>query len=345
MSRRAPRNPRIFERASGRVRLRFGRRFDFCKQLPFRFLIGIAVTAVAAEAQIYWDAGAGNNRWNANQNWSPNGVPGAGDDVILDNTFDANLPANLGLRGNQSVNSLTIDLNEALNIINGTGSRTLTITSGSLTRTSTSTNSHNLDMSTLELGNDSVMDIGGAGSLSISAQITGAYSVTKTGSGELIFSGANTFSGGLTLDAGTLTLTNDLALGSGDLTLAGGTLRLSDVDLTLDTLEITGDTIIDFAGTASSLSLSTLTISSGVTVTIENWENAVDFFTTTAWTGASYDTTGTAPMNQIIFTGWTLETGWQSLDNQVRPVPEPSTYGALLLAGTAVFFFWRRRRA
>ena len=53
-----------------------------------------------------------------------------------------------------------------------------------------------------------------AGTLTEGGVISGAYSLTKSGSGALTLSGANTFSGGLTLSAGTLNINNSKALGA-----------------------------------------------------------------------------------------------------------------------------------
>jgi hypothetical protein len=134
---------------------------------------------------------------------------------------------------------------------------------------------------------------------------------------------------------------------AGTVTLAGGTLRLSGSAYSFGTLSVTGNSTIDFAGAATSLSLSTLTIASGVTLTITNWNDAIDVLSATAFTGATQDTINAAPMNQISFSGYGgFPTEWQSSDNQVRPrVPEPSTYGALLLGTLIAGFWWRRRRS
>ena len=296
-------------------------------------------------AQVYWDHGANNNRWGSANNWRPNGVPGAGDDVIFDNTYDANLPTTIELRGDRSANSLTIDLDETFSIVNGTGSRVLTLTSGDITRTAGSSGSQTLAMTELALGGNSLMDIGGTGSLTISSEISGAYSLTKSGAGELILSGANTFSGGVTVSAGTLTLSNASALGTGDVTLAGGTLRLNALNVSVGTLSVTGNSTIDFSG-VSTLNLTNFSLSAGVTLNIINWAAASDFFYTTNWTGATKDVMGSAPMNQITFSGYTASvTGWDGWDNQIRPhVPEPSAYGALLFGAMAGLLAWRRRR-
>jgi autotransporter-associated beta strand protein len=69
-----------------------------------------------------------------------------------------------------------------------------------------------------------------------SAPISGLGSITKAGTGVLTLSGANTFTGGLVLDEGTLNLNSAGALGTGTATVTvnGGTLNnTSGVDLVL----------------------------------------------------------------------------------------------------------------
>ncbi len=171
-----------------------------------------------------------------------------------------------------------------------------------------------------------------------------------TGGGYLgigINSGSSTFGGSLTgtgtlekLGGGTLTLNSDISDSNATLKLSGGTLQLSNADLTLGTLNVTANSIIDFAGTASTLNLTNLNLTAGVTLTILNWQAAVDFFASANWAGAVHDFAGSSPMNQIIFSGFSGNTtGWASGTNEIRPfVPEPSTYGAILI-GTLVGVF------
>lgn len=309
----------------------------------------VFLTAVGLPGQTVWDNGNGNYRWGTANNWNPNAVPGAATNVQFNATDDNATVSNIQLRGNWSANSLIFNnVDDNFSIINGTGSRTLTLTSGDITRTAGSSGTQSLAMTTLTLAGDAAMNIAGTGSLTISSIINetgGARALTKSGVGELILSAANTFSGGVTVSAGTLTLANASAMGTGNVTLAGGTLRLSGVNVSVGTLNVTGNSTIDFTG-VSTLNLTNFSISAGVTLNIINWVAASDFFYATNWTGATQDVMGSAPMNQLTFSGYSASvSGWDSWDNQVRPhVPEPSTYGALLLGTLAGIMAWRRFR-
>ncbi len=299
-------------------------------------------------AQTIWDNGGLNNRWGTANNWNPNAVPNALTTNVQFNATETDAVVNdIQLRGNYSVRSLTYNaVDDTFSIINGTGSRTLTLGTGGITRTAGSSGTQTLAMTTLALTANTTMDINGSGSLTISSAITGATrTITKNGTGELVLSGNNTFSGGTTLNAGTLTLSSANALGSGSLTLAGGTLRLNTASVSLGTLSVTGNSTIDFAGN-NTLNLTNFSISAGVTLTILNWTSGSDFLYATNWTGATKDVTGSAPMNQVSFTGFSAnDTAWRNVDSQIMPVPEPSTYGALLLGALGAFAWWRRRRA
>jgi fibronectin-binding autotransporter adhesin len=207
--------------------------------------------------------------------------------------------------------------------------------------------------------NGGALTVGGTTSTTFSGTMDGPGSLTKSGTGSLIIasdlSAGNLvagFAGNLNLTAGVLEFDVDNAF-TGTVTISGGTLRLSNTaDLSMQTLNITGNSTIDFAGTANILDVVNLNISAGVTLTIRNWQDAVDYFYTDNWTGGVFDSRGIAPMNRVVFdtngadptTYTAANTVWQSFDNQVTPVPEPSTYGALLMGSGLVFFAVRRRK-
>jgi autotransporter-associated beta strand protein len=167
-----------------------------------------------------------------------------------------------------------------------------------------------------------------------------------------VYSGSSTFSGSVTgtgtiekLGSGTFTLGSDISYG-GTFLLGGGTLNLGGNDLIVDTLRITGNSVIDFgSAVASTLSVVNFIIDAGVNLTITNWTETMDYFFTQYWAGAVFNTPGAAPMNQITFSGFSgSDTRWQDFDSQITPVPEPATYGAMLVGAMGVFFAWRRWR-
>jgi autotransporter-associated beta strand protein len=309
-------------------------------------VVASLVLPTFACAQAIWDNnnGTGNSQWTTANNWNPNSIPGNTNNIIFNGTEGTDATVNdVELRGTRTVNSLTFtSVDDNFSLVNGTGSRTLNLTSGDITRDAGSSGVQTLAFSTLALGGASAMDIAGTGSLNISAAITGAQSLTKTGVGELVLSGTNTYSGGTTINAGTLTVQSAGALGSGStVTLGGGRLRLDTASTTITNLNLTGNSIIDFA-TAATLNVGTLNLGA-FTLTVENWTHASDFFFATVWTGAVTNTEGIAPMNQVVFSNFpNNNTVWMSFDNQIASVPEPSTYGAILLGALTGLFAWRR---
>ena len=81
------------------------------------------------------------------------------------------------------------------------------------------------------------------------------------------------------------------------------------------------------------LNSSSLTVNSGISLTVNNWVNTTDYFYTQNFTGAVPDIRGVTPENQITFTGNSNNsTGWLGFDHQVTPAPEPATYGAIFTA-------------
>ncbi len=177
---------------------------------------------------------------------------------------------------------------------------------------------------------------------------TSGYLTIGGNNGSSTFSGSLTGSGTLEkAGSGTLTLGSNISFTSGTLVLSGGTLALAGTTLTVNTIHITGNTVIDFGNaSASTLSATNFIIDGGVTVSITNWVDLTDFFGAQSWTGAVYNTTGSIPMNQVTFSGFTASTTqWNSFDNQITPVPEPSAYGAVLAALALGWVAWRRRVA
>jgi fibronectin-binding autotransporter adhesin len=99
-----------------------------------------------------------------------------------------------------------------------------------------------------------------AGALTFSNVISGSGSLAKLGTGTLTLTAGNIYKGGTTLEAGTLLVGDDLALGSGALQIGGGTtfgvvsggnVGLSNAVTLLGDVRIAADalSVLDFEGT------------------------------------------------------------------------------------------------
>jgi autotransporter-associated beta strand protein len=253
--------------------------------------------------------------------------------------------------------------------ISGTGSLTKS-GAGTLTlsRANSYTGATNINEGTLAIGADNALSQGTAVTIASGATLTlnnyadqigslaGAGTV-NLGNGNLgvglngtstIFSGAFTKGDTGTLykgGSGTLTLGAGMDLSAGNLVLVGGTLNLGGFKSTFKNLTVAADSTIDFGtGVGSILDiLNTVTVNAGVTLSIINWTNAVDYF----YAAKNPFSAPTTILGQIVFkpTYAGSDTKWVSFDHEITPVPEPSTYGAaFMLLGLSAGIWWRFRR-
>lgn len=154
--------------------------------------------------------------------------------------------------GGVALSAGTLNLNSAT----APGNGTITITGGTLDNTSgasvtlsnnntqswngdftfTGTNTLNLGSGAVALGASCTVTVSG-GILGVGGIISGSgYSLTKAGAGTLTLRGANNYTGGTTLSAGTLNINNASAIGAGTFTISGGTLNnTSGSSVTLST--------------------------------------------------------------------------------------------------------------
>jgi fibronectin-binding autotransporter adhesin len=166
-----------------------------------------------------------------------------------------------------------------------------------------------------------------------------------------------------------LSLASNTAL---NLTLrVGGTVAGSPTvvyllgNVSIGTLEITGDTILDFGNSAvTSLTSSTLKITnSTASIQVRNWATTSTLAASDLWkvTGAingqnlSPGTNDTAaPLTQVTWnspvgsvgntTTWVGDTSQGWYDHEIRPTPEPATYGAIFISACLGLVGWRRYR-
>jgi len=155
--------------------------------------------------------------------------------------------------GGTTLNAGTIILGD--NAALGTG--TLTATANSALQ---STASGRAVTNNIDIDNGVTLTVGGGGFNStlsgVIADGTGAGTLAKSGAGTLTLSGTNTYTGGTTLNAGTLILGDDAALGTGTLTLGGaGALQSDDNSRVVSNLIANGGNALTISG-ASNLELS-----------------------------------------------------------------------------------------
>lgn len=242
---------------------------------------------------------------------------------------------------------------------------TVNMNAGSLAfnGTTTSLGAVHLNAGATSVGGSATVN-SGAIDAAVGATLTiasGGAVVADYASGNTTFSGA--LAGNGTFEkSGAAILTFDQSFSAAGLTLQldGGTLALANsANLTFGTIHITGDTILDFGNsTATSLTSATLIIDQGVHVTVQNWVSLSDaWYALTVFkqsptnTPVVIDTPGSGAAGQINFDGfssswttWVTPQGGQYFDHEIRPTPEPATYGALLLSGSLALLGLRRFR-
>ena len=165
------------------------------------------------------------------------------------------------------------------------------------------------------------------------------------------------------------TISTASTLSTSALTLAAGTLTLGGTgSYSFNALYVTGNSVLDFGSAVtggSTLTFGSIYIDPGATLEVRNWASGTDsLIATNVFSGAggtltdgispSYSGTSALSAGSSV-TGVTLSATsaagatayWNgaSLGFATTPVPEPSTYGAMLMAGCAGLFGLRRWRA
>jgi autotransporter-associated beta strand protein len=198
------------------------------------------------DANFSW-TGATNTQWNTSTNWSPSGPPSGEDTAVFngafsnqpnitENTAIGTLLMTTGVAQDVTVSSslaaiLTIAGNGITGtgvLINNTSAFTLTIDArigldASQTWTNNSGNLFTVSGATLSLGEDNILTVNGTGNTLISSVTDGAggmgSAIIKDGSGTLTITANNSYSGGTTVNSGTLLVNGRGDLGDGNITV------------------------------------------------------------------------------------------------------------------------------
>lgn len=188
--------------------------------LMLGFVLGLGTHVLDLHAATRTWAGLGADaNWNTVGNWNFAGIPAAGDSVVFGTAFTSG--TTISLNGDQTATALTISTTTGITLANNV----LTLSTGNLKRSATS--GVQTVASGILLGASGTWNVASGGTFTVSGVIddgAGTFGFTKTGTGTLFLTGANTYDGTTAISAGVINIQNATALGatSGNVTIANG---------------------------------------------------------------------------------------------------------------------------
>jgi autotransporter-associated beta strand protein len=165
------------------------------------------------------------NDLNLTTSWAGGVLPGQDDTAVFNSTVTANRTTSLG--ANSAWAGIRLSGNAKTWTING--AYTLSLGAGGLDL-SQAGNTFSLSAPlAVQLASPQAWSVANARQLTVSATVAGepGSPLVKEGDGVLVLSGANTYAGGTLLNAGTLSIGNNDALGQSLLTVSNGILKAS----------------------------------------------------------------------------------------------------------------------
>ncbi|NYF32621.1 autotransporter-associated beta strand repeat-containing protein [Sphingopyxis sp. JAI108] len=226
-------------------------------------LLGLPSVAHAQDQDRYWDANStgtgsgGNGDWNtADPVWSESNSDVLGPYHLWDNSALDNAIFGITAPGTTTTVG-TVNLTEPIIVHN---MRFQTV------------NNWVISGNTLTLGG-TTPTINTIGHATINSVIAGTSGLTKTGNAQLFLTGANTFSGGITLSGGTLRAASDAALGnaSNNIFTTANASFILDTGSTSRTVTIDDSTTLSVSGAGTGSALYTgsgnISVFSGVRLT------------------------------------------------------------------------------
>ena len=243
-------------------------------------VILLFLPAIAFGAVKTWDGGGANNNWTTAANWDSDIAPVSGDDLVFDGVVRTS-PVN-DFPNNTAFNSIKFNLNCGAFSITGnsiyltggapaiiTNHITLTVsisnnivfTTSNPSITTTAGGTFNLSGTLSQDG--LTLTVVGNGSSTINQIISGTGALTKSGTGTLILTANNTYTGVTTISAGTLQIGNSGTTGS----IASASIVNNGILIYDRSDAFTVSTPISGTGSVNKNGAGTMTITNGNTYT------------------------------------------------------------------------------
>ena len=278
--------------------------------------------------------------------------------------------------GGTTINGGTITVNHASNL--GATSSLLTVNHGTFRVATGFTGSRNIVLGS----SNSTIDVAAAQTYTAGGVLSGTGALNKAGSGTLLLSGANTFTGQTVIDAGTVTAaassgsalgtttaitvneSGTLLLGANNqinntasVTLAGGTIAKgnysegssSTAGFGALTLEVTDSRLNFGTGTVGTLTFASFN-SDALRLIVDNWTGTANTVGSATTDRLIFNSDQSANLALFSFSGYAdgatqfqLANGYYEI-TPMTPVPEPSTYAAAALAAVLVGYRFIRQR-
>jgi fibronectin-binding autotransporter adhesin len=301
-------------------------------------IANVLLTSVTANL---WTNTGADSKWGTTNNWlgnptnSPGSAASAGNpsDVLLNNAY-VSTAQTISLNGNtQTLRALDIDAPFSYTVGSSVGDGTIAFnnegvlgpsgiyvsqTTGTATQTVNSNlvadNAINIQNNTASVLNlngtldtkGNAITFNGSGATNLAGVIsnsTGSGTIIQSGTGTTTLSGANTYTGGTTISAGTLNANSSTALGTGAVALSGATLGSTNGSTINNTVNLGGSSTLSGITTGGTLNSSG---SYNLTMSNATQSGAVNLSTgATANTLTVEVDSGTSAINGVIANGGT----------------------------------------
>lgn len=210
-------------------------------------------TATASE----WNGGAADGLWTTAGNWSA-GTPNSVGAVATLGVIPV-VPTSVAVDGAKTVGSIIFDNVNSYTVTGGAGDSIALENGIAAAAISTVTGNHTIS-APIALNGAANITPGTGTTLTLGGIISGAKTVSYSGAGTAVVSGANTYSAGTMLVSGILSLANGAALGTGTFTISGGTIDAASAITVINNNAQVWNGDFTFAGT-NNLNLGTGAVS------------------------------------------------------------------------------------